>query len=194
MMNHAQEYQRNACEKWEHILWDKQTCLGIKDLRQYTRPYSNMPNSYEVCFVHNYGEYGMAILIWQVPYTVNRSICWLVRENCKILNGALTGVFLVYIMCNYQVMVPYLKGFHLSLVKWYSKYATEGWKVKYWPEKEAQTWDQSYEDKVPSCGLTTTVPRLMMDLSTLNGEFYKTIDVNSQWKYGEKVIHVLVMH
>ena len=38
--------------------------------------------------------------------------------------------FLVYVTCTYPPMVPYLKGFHLSLEMWRGGRDAEGWKLK----------------------------------------------------------------
>jgi hypothetical protein len=38
--------------------------------------------------------------------------------------------FLVYMCCTYLAMIPYLKGFHLTIEMWWGRRDAEGWKLK----------------------------------------------------------------
>ena len=86
--------------------------------------------------------------------------------------------FLVYVMQTFPAMVPYLKGFHLTIEMWRGGRDAEGWKLPKPGVKETKTEEESEEDVdgqvcfdfmvdpgvgggcVPKDGITMAVPRL----------------------------------
>jgi hypothetical protein len=96
--------------------------------------------------------------------------------------------FLVYMTCTYPAMVPYLKGFHLTIEMWHGGRNSERWKLK--PSNASSLGEDvapfDVEDKdeaaanhriliksgaghayTPEDGLTTPVPRFRDDINTL---------------------------
>ncbi len=96
--------------------------------------------------------------------------------------------FLVYVTRTYPAMVPYLKGFHLTIEMWHGGRNAEGWKLK--PSdasslgEDVAPFDVEDEDKAaanhwiliklgtghayaPEDGLTTPVPRFKDNINAL---------------------------
>jgi hypothetical protein len=99
--------------------------------------------------------------------------------------------FLVYVTRTYPAMVPYLKGFHLTIEMWRGGRDADGWKrdADGWklPPKEDDPEDDQYDEDAarvrhrlglkqggpdpevyaPKDGFTTPVPRLVDDVAAL---------------------------
>ena len=59
--------------------------------------------------------------------------------------------FLVYVTRTYPAMIPYLKGFHLTIEMWWSGRDSDGWKVK--NDSSAETPEAQRDEDEDSAGM-----------------------------------------
>lgn len=128
----------------EKLAWDaahtmaaKQSYLGMQDAGRKVRPGSQTPGAWAGAVVHVVRELGVCALTSEDKWAKLKAILTKWKER---LDGGETQLnhkellsdrgFLVYVTRNYPAMVPYLKGFHLSVEMWRGNRDAEGWKLK----------------------------------------------------------------
>jgi hypothetical protein len=106
-------------------LASKQSYLGIQDARRKARLRSQTPGAWAGAIVHIQDDLGVCILTSKEKWAKLQGILekWrkrLVMPTSKLSHQELLldQGFLVYLARTYPVMVPYLKGFHLTIEMW----------------------------------------------------------------------------
>jgi hypothetical protein len=123
-----------------HALALKQSLLGIWDAGRKARPCSQKPGAWAGAIVHVVSELGVCVLISIEKWSKLRAILekWSAvlldnkgREQPRLAHKELLSDrgFLVYVTRTYLAMVPYLKGFHLTIEVWRGGQDAEGWKL-----------------------------------------------------------------
>eukprot|EP00984_Skeletonema_dohrnii_P009298 scaffold3548_cov79-Skeletonema_dohrnii-CCMP3373.AAC.5 len=120
-----------------HRLACIQSYLGIQDAARKVRRCSQTPGAWAGAVVHILAEYGVCILTSPEKWNKLKSILtkWLGRLESgeeKLDHKELLSDrgFLVYVTKVYPSMIPYLKGFHLTIENWRGDRDEEGWKLK----------------------------------------------------------------
>jgi len=122
-----------------HVLASKQSYLGIQDAGRKARPSSQIPGAWAGAIVHilALAPLGVCVLTSAKKWDKMKGI---LEKWWKQVAGASMPKlshkellsdrgFLVYITGTYPAMVPYLKGFHLTIEMWQGGRDTEGWKL-----------------------------------------------------------------
>jgi hypothetical protein len=155
-----------------HALASKQSLLGIQDAGRKARPCSQKPGAWAGAIVHVVSELGVCVLISTEKWSKLKAILgkWSAvlldnkgREQPKLAHKELLSDrgFLVYVTRVYPAMVPYLKGFHLTIKMWRGGRDAEGWKL---PVKDD---DSVASGRLLSSLDATRAGRYGMDLSLL---------------------------
>ena len=119
-----------------HVLAATQSYLGIQDAARKVRPCSQTPGAWAGSVVHVLKDLGVCTLVSEEKWTKMKRI--VERWHRLLLSGevelphaefASDRGFLVYVTRTYPPLVPYLKGFHLSLEMWRGGRDAEGWKL-----------------------------------------------------------------
>ena len=120
-----------------HVLASKQSYLGIQDAARKVRPCSQTTGAWAGAIVHVLDQLGVCMLTSQEKWIKMKGILtkWkkvLETESPKLSHKKLLSDrgFLVYVTRTYPAMVPYLKGFHLTIEMWRGGCDPEGWKLK----------------------------------------------------------------
>jgi hypothetical protein len=121
-----------------HALASKQSYLGIQDARQKARLSSKMPGAWPGVIVHVLSMLGVCVLTSTEKWIKMKGILekwWYIISGPttpKLLHKELLSDhgFLVYITRTYPAMIPYLKGFHLTIKMWRGGHDLEGWKLQ----------------------------------------------------------------
>ena len=124
-----------------HVLASKQSYLGIPDARRKARPCSMQPGAWAGAIVHAVPSLGVCVLTSIEKWAKLRAILkkwWELLSTGKGVNEIRlphkellsNQGFLVYVTRTYPAMVPYLKGFHLTIEMWRGGQDTEGWKLQ----------------------------------------------------------------
>lgn len=179
-----------------HRLACIQAYLGIQDAARKLRRCSQEPGAWAGSVVHVLPEFGVCVLTSPEKWDKLKSILkkWLTRvergdeklDHKELLSDR---GFLVYVTRTYPSMVPYLKGFHLTIEHWRGGRDLDGWKLKtpLTPESESQEdFDDVFESAAidhklqedldeersrqdaPKDGVTNPVPRFRDDLIALS--------------------------
>ena len=109
-----------------HVLASKQSYLGIQDAGRKVRPSSKTPGAWAGAIVHVLPKLGVSVLTSNKKWTKMKGILgkWWNRvttQECPRLNHKellSDQGFLVYVTRLYPDMIPYLKGFHLTIEMW----------------------------------------------------------------------------
>jgi len=164
-----------------HRLASTQSYLGIQDASRKARPCSKTPGAWAGSVVHIVPELGVCVLTSRDKWTRMKGILdkWgkaLVSVSPQLSHKELMSDrgFLVYIARTYPAMIPYLKGFHLTIEMWRGGRDPEGWKLKATddcPRELFTTVELAAEDArieyAPKDGLTTPAPRFKDDIHAL---------------------------
>ena len=120
-----------------HVLAAKQAYLGIQDAARKVRPCSQTPGAWAGAIVHISNHIGVCALTSEEKWAKLKEILdkwwWrLSKGELELVHKELLSDrgFLVYVTRTYPAMVPYLKGFHLTIESWRGGRDEEGWKVK----------------------------------------------------------------
>ena len=120
-----------------HRLASIQAYLGIQDAARKLREVSQTPGAWAGSVVHILQEYGVCVLTSPEKWDRLRNILkkWLDLMNRGEVNLDHKELlsdrgFLVYVSKTYPAMIPYLKGFHLTIEMWRDNRDQDGWKVK----------------------------------------------------------------
>ncbi len=120
-----------------HELASKQSYLGIQDASRKERPCSQMAGAWAGAIVQVLDQLGMCVLTPQEIWVKMRGILekWKValRENDpKLSHKELLADqgFLMYVTRTYLAMVPFLKGFPLTIEMWRGGQDSKGWKLR----------------------------------------------------------------
>lgn len=185
----------------EEITWQasntlaaKQSYLGVQDAGRKARPCSQQPGAWAAgAIVHVLPTLGDCVLTSVDKWTKLKAILKKWRgqlseakdgEKQMLSHKELLADrgFFVYVTRMYPAMLPYLKGFHLTIKMWRGGRDEEGWTV---PSGEEDTVDQGEdEDAVwvrhqiglkrsnagvyaPSDGVTPPVPRFKDNIAAL---------------------------
>jgi hypothetical protein len=177
-----------------HVLASKQSYLGIQDAgTRKVGPSSKMPGAWAGAIMHVLPKLGVYVLTSNEKWTKMKGILgkWWNRvttQESPRLNHKellLDQRFLVYVTRTYPAMIPYLKGFHLTIEMWRGGRDSDGWRVRDNLSVGSIKIDQA-EDKdvagasrkgrkhagwgnkyAPDNGMTTLVPRSKDDLAAL---------------------------
>jgi hypothetical protein len=116
-----------------HMLASKQSYLGIQDAARKAHLCSQMTGAWAGAIVHMLDKLGVCVLTFQEKWTkmrgmLNKSRTVMCEEYPIFSHKELLADwgFLVYITRTYPAMVPYLKGFHLTVEMWQGGGDTEG--------------------------------------------------------------------
>jgi len=178
--------------QWDRIRASKQSYLGMQDAGRKARPCSQQPGAWAGAIVHVLPDLGVCVLTSVEKWTKLKAILqkWSDRlghsplAQVKLAHKELLSDwgFLVYVTRTYPAMVPYLKGFHLTIEMWRGGRDADGWKL---PPKEDDPEDDQYDEDAarvrhriglkrgnpevhaPKDGFTTPVPRLADDVAAL---------------------------
>ena len=181
-----------------HCMASKQHYLGEMDAARKARPCSQTPGAWAGTVVHIHEGIGVCALASEEKWNRLKDIVgkWkerLARGDTELDHKELSSDrgFMVYATQPYPVMVPYLKGFHLSVEMWRGGRDPEGYRLKPPGEEgedcssvgsldsmasleEAARVDHHTPDRAaaqvrhaPENGLTTAVPRFRTDLEAL---------------------------
>ncbi|KAL7451691.1 hypothetical protein ACHAXS_000255, partial [Conticribra weissflogii] len=119
-----------------HTVAAKQSYLGIQDAARKVRSCSKNPGAWAGSVVHVVPEKGVCVLTSEDKWKRLRLILqkWLERleageEELSHKELLSDRGFMVYVTRNYPAMVPYLKGFHLTVEMWRGGRDEEGWKL-----------------------------------------------------------------
>ncbi len=124
-----------------HVLAAKQSYLGIQDAGRKARPCTKQPGAWAGAIVHVVPDLGVCVLTSAEKWIKLRGI---LKKWWNLVNDSKEGEevvlshkellsdrgFLVYVTRTYPAMVPYLKGFHLTIEMWRGGRDSEGWKVR----------------------------------------------------------------
>ncbi len=121
-----------------HTMAAKQSYLGVQDVGRKARPSSKQPGEWAGAIVHVMASLGVCVLTSVEKWAKMRAILnkwWvllLAEKKPKLTHKELLldQGFLVYVTRTYPTMVPYLKGFHLTIEMWRGGQDAEGWKQK----------------------------------------------------------------
>ncbi len=120
-----------------HALASKQSYLGILDAALKAHPCSQTTGAWAGAIVHVLYNLGVCVLTSQEKWLKMKGILakWktaLDTSSPKLSHKGLSADrgFLVYVTRTYPAMVPYLKGFHLTLEMWWGGRDAKGWKLK----------------------------------------------------------------
>ncbi len=124
-----------------HVLAAKQAYAGIQDAGRKARPCSRQPGAWVGAIVHIVPDLGVCVLTsaekwaklkailkkwWDVPTAAKEDEELRLSHKELLLDKG----FLVYVTLMYPTMVPYLKGFHLTIEMWRGGRDAEGWKLQ----------------------------------------------------------------
>jgi hypothetical protein len=120
-----------------HVLASKQSSLGIQDAGRKARPCSKTPGAWAGAIVHVLALLGVCVLTSAKKWTKMKNILdkwWKLvstHQAPKLSHKELLldRGFLVYVTRTYPAMIPYLKGFHLTIEMWRGGRDSEGWKL-----------------------------------------------------------------
>ena len=126
-----------------HVLTAKHSYLGIQDAARKVRPCSQTPGARAGAVVHVLEDLGVCVLTSEEKWNKMKEILdkwWDKMEagETTLLHKELLSDrgFLVYVTWTYPPMVPYLKGFRLTIKMWRGGRDAEGWKLR-------ETYDSS---------------------------------------------------
>jgi hypothetical protein len=129
-----------------HTLGAKQAYLGIQDAARKVGECSQQPRAWAGAVVHVVPGIGVCVLTseekWNKLKVIIEKWLSLVEAGATMLNHKelLTDRgFMVDVTRSYPGMVPYLKGFHLTIEIWQGKRDAEGWKL-YLKSNLLQLW------------------------------------------------------
>ena len=115
-----------------------QSYLGVQDAARKVRHCSQTPGAWAGAVVHIFPQLGVCTLTSEEKWEKLRTL--LVKWHKVLSAGPWAELshkelqsdrgFLVYVTRTYPAMVPYLKGFHLSIETWRGGRDEEGWKAK----------------------------------------------------------------
>lgn len=125
------------CWQAGHRLGYIQTYLGVQDSARKVRPCSQKCGSWAGAVVHIIPNLGVCVLTSDEKWKRMKDILskWLERlergdselDHKELLSDR---GFLVYLTRSYPAMVPYLKGFHLTIEMWRGDRDEDGWPLK----------------------------------------------------------------
>jgi hypothetical protein len=186
-----------------HALASKQSYLGIQDAARKARPSSRTPGAWAGAIVHILASLGVCVLTSTKKWAKMKAILakwWALldthgadppKEEPLLSHKELQSDrgFLVYVTRTYPTMMPYLKGFHLTIEMWRGGRDAEGWKTQNNVDDDftiCRTTANQPEDEdeagaahrtlvkmgsghlhSPKDGLTRAVPRLRDDIDAL---------------------------
>ena len=169
-----------------HALALTQSYLGIQDAGRKARPCSKTPGAWAGSVAHIVPELGVCVLTSNEKWSKMKGILlkWekaLASSSPQLSHKELVSDrgFLVYVTRTCPAMVPYLKGFHLTIEMWRGGRDSDGWKSKEsadctrvllnsltMDEGEAQ-YTSAVIEHAPGDGLTTPAPRFRDDIKAL---------------------------
>lgn len=186
--------------KAAHKLGSIQSYFGIQNALRKLRPPSQQTGAWAGSVAHVIPEHGVCVLTSTEKWIKLKGILkkWLEKlekgeeelDHKELLSDR---GFLVYVTRTYPAMVPYLKGFHLTIENWRGNRDSEGWKIhhpasfademneeeeedEYLGEikeeaavlhKLKEDLDDEVEQRAPENGYTTAVPRFRDDFLAL---------------------------
>ena len=120
-----------------HKLAAIQSYLGVQDAARKVRPCSKTPGAWAGAVVHIMQQLGVCTLTSEDKWGKLKA---LLQKWWDLLSAGETELahkellsdrgFLVYVTRTYPAMVPYLKGFHLTIEMWRGGRDEEGYKLK----------------------------------------------------------------
>lgn len=127
---------RELAREAGHRLGYIQAYLGIQDSARKMRPCSQLSGQWAGTVVHIVSGVGVCVLTSDQKWKRLKDILakWLERlerGDTQLDHKELQSDrgFCVYLTRNYPAMIPYLKGFHLTIEMWRGNRDSEGWKL-----------------------------------------------------------------
>ena len=118
-----------------HVLALTQSYLGIQDAARKARPCSKTPGAWAGSVAHIAPGLGVCVLTSREKWTKMKGILRKWEKALATISPQLSHKelmsdwgFLVYVTRTYPAMVPYLKGFHLTIEMWRGGRDPDGWK------------------------------------------------------------------
>jgi hypothetical protein len=160
-----------------HQIGSRESYLGIQDAARKRRPPSQRNAGAWAGSIIRTNDSEVGITVSQERWSKTKSIIgkWLDRI-CKNPDQGLNTKellsdrgFLIYITRTFKMMVPYLKGFHLTIDGWRTDRDSDGWKVATaYVHKESSVHSQdSFLNSSNYPDLVKPVPRFKSDLEAL---------------------------
>jgi hypothetical protein len=119
-----------------HALAAKQAYLGIQDAARKVGACSQQPRAWAGAVVHVVPKLGVCVLTseekWRKLQHIIEKWLELVTDGVLVLDHKellSDRGFLIYVTRSYPGMVPYLKGFHLTIEMWRGNRDEDGWKL-----------------------------------------------------------------
>ena len=120
-----------------HTFAAKQSYLGLQDAGRKARPCSKTCGAWAGAIVHILKSLSVCVLTLKEKWLKMRAILekWevaLTVGDPELVHKELLADrgFLVYVTWTYPALVPYLKGFHLTIEMWRGGKDDDGWKMK----------------------------------------------------------------
>jgi hypothetical protein len=120
-----------------HIFASKQSYLGLQDAGRKARPCSKTCGAWAGAIVHILKNLGVCVLTSKEKWLKMRAILEKWEAALAVVDSELVHKelladrgFLVYVTRTYPALVPYLKGFHLTIEMWRGGRDADGWKLK----------------------------------------------------------------
>ena len=177
-----------------HQVGSKQSYAGVQDAARKVGPCSQEPRAWAGAVIHVVPKLGVCVLTseekWRKLQTIVEKWLKLINEGAQELNHKellSDRGFLVYVTRAYPGMIPYLKGFHLTIEMWRGNRDKDGWKLPTTKLAQSTTTDRflgPIDDeeaemaflmrkkvtttlRAPDTGVTQPAPRLKHDLLAL---------------------------
>jgi hypothetical protein len=120
-----------------HTFASKQSYLGLQDTVRKARPCSKTCGAWAGAKVHILKNLGVCVLTSKEKWLKMRAILEKWEAVLAVVDPELAHKelladrgFLVYVTRTYPALVPYLKGFHLTIEMWRGGRDVDGWKLK----------------------------------------------------------------
>ena len=142
----------DLARKAAHKLGSIQAYFGMQNALRKLRPPSQRTGAWSGSVGHVIPEHGVCVLTSTEKWIKLKGILnkWLEKlekgeeqlDHKELLSDR---GFLVYVTRTYPAMVPYLKGFHLTIENWMGNRDSEGWKIPH-PASFADEMDEEEEE------------------------------------------------
>ena len=145
--------------------------FGLQDAARKRRPPSKAPGAWAGAVVESSNEGKVYKTVSQERWNKTRKLVGVLKDWAD--DGGLVDRkelerirgFLVYVSFTFDVIVPYLKGIHLTLESWRDDRDVEGWRLK---EKDRRAVVRKREREMHAPGKVKQAPRFKDDVYTLH--------------------------
>ena len=128
-----------------HALASTQSYLGVQDAARKARPCVRSPGAWAGSVVHIAPHLGVCVLVSRDKWARMKAILAKWKKALATPSPLLSHEellsdrgFLVYVTRIYPAMIPYLKGFHLTIEMWRGGRDADGWKSR--EDDDCEKW------------------------------------------------------